>query len=270
MERNSYLLSESSLTLTVDGQVVTVHDDHPRFEEAVALCRARNWADALHALDLPSMVDIWAESDIQIVDRREVWYKGQPLDTFLSQKLIEFVWSGLEWRPLAKFISNLMDNPSRRSVEQLYTFLEHRNLPITDDGHFLAYKAVRNDWMDKHSGKISNHIGAQPTMPRNNVDDDPRSACSYGYHVGSLEYVAGFGGPGDITVICKVNPRDVVSVPFDSNQQKVRCCAYEVVGLYDGPLPELYYAGDYDGTTDDDDQWDEEELLTAEEIWDQV
>mgnify|MGYP001275889994 CR=1 FL=1 len=37
---------------------------------------------------------------------------------------------------------------------------------------------------------------------------------------------------GNQIVICKVNPRDVVSVPSDSKFQKLRCCEYEVVSLF--------------------------------------
>jgi len=261
--RNSYLLTENSLTVTLNGQVITVDEDHPQFEAAIASCRAGNWDDVQRSLDMGSVIDVWSEGNIEIVDRRDVHYRGEPLDAFVSQKLIEFVWKGLNWRPLARFIDNLMANPSRHSVEQLYTFLEHKNLPITDDGHFLAYKAVRSNWLDKHSGTVSNHIGARPKMARNKVNDDPRHGCSYGFHVGSLQYVAGFGGPDDIAIICKVNPRDVVSVPFDCNMQKVRCCEYEVVGLYTGPLPELYLAGEY---LDDDEEWDDtEDYLDDEE-----
>ena len=37
---------------------------------------------------------------------------------------------------------------------------------------------------------------------------------------------------GNQIVICKVNPRDVVSVPSDSKFQKLRCCQYEVVAIF--------------------------------------
>jgi hypothetical protein len=62
-------------------------------------------------------------------------------------------------------------------------------------------------------------------------------------HVGSLEYVRGFAcgygtEGGDRIVIVKVNPADVVSVPYDCQNQKVRTCKYEVLREYTGPLPE--------------------------------
>ncbi len=42
-----------------------------------------------------------------------------------------------------------------------------------------------------------------------------------------MEYAGGFAGNNLIEVA--VNPADVVSVPYDYNQQKCRCCRYEVL-----------------------------------------
>jgi broad specificity phosphatase PhoE len=56
-------------------------------------------------------------------------------------------------------------------------------------------------------------------------------------------------------MICKIDPADVVSVPLDSEHQKVRCCKYEVVGEYDGDL--IPAVVDY--YDDEDDDWDEDD-----------
>ena len=31
-------------------------------------------------------------------------------------------------------------------------------------------------------------------------------------------------------MVIKINPRDVVSIPYDYNNEKMRCCRYEVIG----------------------------------------
>jgi hypothetical protein len=136
-------------------------------------------------------------------------------------------------------LENLMSNPSARAISELYDFLEHRALPITEDGYFLAYKSVRSDFKDKYSGTIDNSVGKTVEFPRNKVDDDRAHECSYGLHVGALAY----SGPGgwynsasDKVVIVKVNPKDAVSVPQDHNAQKLRVCKYEVVSLYSGGM----------------------------------
>ena len=43
-----------------------------------------------------------------------------------------------------------------------------------------------------------------------------------------MSYLNHFGG--ERTVIVKINPRDVVSIPTDYNEAKGRACRYEVIG----------------------------------------
>ena len=121
-----------------------------------------------------------------------------------------------------------MLNPSNRAVEELYGFLEASSLPITDDGCFLAYKSVRQDYMDHHSGTMDNSVGSVVSMERNKVDEDKDHTCSYGLHFAAHEYAAGFGSSGRMVVL-KINPRDVVAIPSDYANQKGRCASYEVI-----------------------------------------
>jgi hypothetical protein len=125
-------------------------------------------------------------------------------------------------------MENLMSNPSHRAVTELYKFLEKGNLPITNDGHFLAYKKVRKDYKDCHTGTMDNSIGQIVEMERNQVDDKAENTCSSGLHFCSREYLDHFGG--ERTVILKINPADVVSIPTDYNASKGRACRYEVIG----------------------------------------
>ena len=157
---------------------------------------------------------------------------------------------------MLKFFENLLQNPSSRAVSELPDFMENKNLPLTEDGHFLAYKSVRSDWYSKangnltllsgkadNAGHIYNAVGEVIECVRNEVDDERGNTCSHGLHVGGLQY----SGPGgwynsssDKVVIVKVNPKDVVSVPQDHNAQKVRVAKYEVIGVYERPLNDNY------------------------------
>jgi hypothetical protein len=128
-------------------------------------------------------------------------------------------------------MENLMLNPSKRAVTELYGFLEKNSLPITPDGHFLAYKKVRFDYKDCHSGTMDNSVGTVVEMERNAVDDDKDRTCSTGLHFCSQGYLNHFGG--ERIVIVKINPRDVVSIPSDYNDSKGRACRYEVVDEID-------------------------------------
>jgi hypothetical protein len=154
---------------------------------------------------------------------------------------------GFAIAPLEQFIDNLMENPSKRAVDELYGFLEKNTLPITDDGCFLAYKKVKADYKDVYSGTIDNSVGQNVSMPRNKVNDDANQTCSDGLHFCSIDYLKHFGG--ERIVILKINPRDVVSIPVDYNNAKGRCCAYYVIGeVEDAYRPEDAFTTTVDTT----------------------
>ena len=73
-------------------------------------------------------------------------------------------------------------------------------------------------------------------MSRKECDKERDNVCSTGLHFCSLEYLPNFGSSsnGERTVIVKVNPKDVTSIPSDYNMSKGRCCEYEVVGEHVG------------------------------------
>ena len=126
-----------------------------------------------------------------------------------------------------------MQNPSHRAVNELYDFLEAGELPITEDGCFLAFKNVRSNYMDIHSGTFRNQVGDVCEMLRNKVDEDKDRTCSYGLHFCSIAYLPHFSdSDGGHTMIVKINPKDVVAIPADYNNTKGRTCKYEVVAEY--------------------------------------
>ena len=129
------------------------------------------------------------------------------------------------------FLSNLMSNPSERCRQQLYRFLKSNELPITPDGCFLGYKYVSTDYTDIYSHSFDNSIGSIVEMKRKDVDDDPNVYCSHGLHACSFAYLTNINvfGRSVRVMVTKINPADVVSIPFDYNNSKIRCCKYEVV-----------------------------------------
>jgi hypothetical protein len=161
---------------------------------------------------------------------------------------------------LFKFILKLNLNPSKRAVDELYTFLDHKNLPITENGNFMAYKAVRADYTDKYSGKFLNTIDSVLEMPRNKVDDDKNIGCSYGFHAGTVEYAKDFMDRDGHLMLVEINPADVVSIPTDCQFQKLRTCKYKVVDEYQIDLTDPVYASRFQTEHDDDvDIWNDEE-----------
>lgn len=223
----------SSLTVIYKGDSRSIDYSHAAFAKAEQFLKEDKTEDLLNLLDLNRGITRFTDGDFSIVDD-EFRYKGKPAPKALSTRVVQLFEQGFKYDHLMKFLERLSKNPSERSTEQLYAFLEHDHLPITPDGYFLAYKGLRDDFKDCHSGKFDNSPGQKHSVKRSEVDDNPNVGCSYGFHVGSLSYANGFA-QGKL-VIVKVDPADVVAVPYDSNCQKVRTCAYEVLCEYTGEL----------------------------------
>ena len=165
--------------------------------------------------------------DRSVYFRPGVEEQWRPVHNVLVDRIMEMRKQGFNPQPMINFLYNLEKNPSEDSKVELYGFLEFNRLPITLDGHFLAYKKVRHDWMDVHTGTISNKPGTPVSMPRDKVDADRTRTCSTGLHVCSGGYLNSFGGAR--TLLIKVNPEHVVSVPIDYKNSKMRVCKYYVV-----------------------------------------
>lgn len=179
---------------------------------------------------------------------------GRQFNNLLTRRILEFAEKDLPVEPLVKFLERVSANPSNRAVNELYDFLEHRQLPLTPNGTFIAYKAVRKDFYDKYSGTILNSVGSTISVPRNAVDDDRARGCSHGLHVGTYDYAIGYGGRDSLMLIAEVDPADVVSVPTDCSCQKLRTCRYKVLKVVEMPIDDVYWTGDKD-----DDFFEEEE-----------
>ena len=167
------------------------------------------------------------------IDGRTVLFDGEGVPSALTRKLLTVAREGLDLKPWKRFVVRLFQNPNRAAQAELNEFLEAGNLPITEDGCFLAYKRVRHDYSDCHSGKFDNSVGQVVEMPRSDFDGDRTRTCSQGLHFCSQDYLKHFfGGSGRIVVV-KVDPADVVSIPIDYNFTKGRTWRYEVVGEVD-------------------------------------
>jgi len=179
------------------------------------------------------------------ISPESVTYLGEELPESLADKVRDIHEEGLPLSLFEKFWENLQLNPSSSSVRELYEFLSYKELPLTEDGCFLAYKGLDSDFWSisgnketkvingevNSSGNIFNGVGEKIEVRRWDVDDNRDNHCSFGLHVGSLDYARGFS-QGTVVVV-KINPKDVVSVPNDCNCQKCRVSAYEVVSIFE-------------------------------------
>jgi hypothetical protein len=249
--------ADGFLTVVVDGKQHTILASNPMFASAVSAYQTKDFDALMLALD-PSrkFLNLYAKYEQIEVKDGSVFVDGDAIQSVVADRIINFLADGVDCLPIFKFITRLQLNPSKRAVDELYTFLEHKHLPLTETGTFLAYKAVRHDFTDKHTGKFFNGVGEVLSMPRNKVDDDKNVGCSYGFHAGTLRYASEFASGSDKMVLVEIDPADVVSIPTDCEFQKLRTCRYKVVAEYERPLDELVYESRF--TTENDDDVDEE------------
>ena len=239
-----YIIKSDSLSLFPFGQApIVIAGDHINFNAVVDALKSGDYDLAIELASVSSYLNTITGGDVS-VDDSGVYYKGNPLNDYLAGKLHTFFTQGLPVQHYCLFISNLMANPSMVSRKELFLFLEAANLPITEDGCFLAYKAVRSDFKDIHSGKFDNSPGVTHTMPRAEVDDDRNQTCSYGFHASAYEYAQNFMTGNGHLVAVKINPADVVSVPSDYNNQKLRTCSYTVLFEIEG-AKDIFKGQDY-------------------------
>jgi hypothetical protein len=237
----NYIILPQSLILNHEGNTVTINKADGRYEKIVDKIREGKLDEIIPLL---SIADGLKEKGFEIV-HGVVHVDGEALPNSLSQRVLDFYNNNLPFQPLLKFWAKLKLNPSFNSRQMLFKFLEHNGHPITTEGNFIAYRAVRGDFLDKHSGKMDNSVGNVVEVPRSQVDDNPNNVCSFGLHVATLEYAKGFGSNGDRLLDVEVDPADVVAVPTDYNGTKMRVCKFKVVaeskGLIDKPLVESSY-----------------------------
>lgn len=142
------------------------------------------------------------------------------------------------------FINKLTKIIDKRghSVDDLLTFIENADLPITTDGYVLAYKAVRKTsenkvYVDCHSRRIKQKLGDFIYMDENSVDNDRRVSCSHGLHIATRHYIGRYS-LGNTVLVVKVAPENFIAVPI-GEPTKVRVSGYHIVGILSDKASEI-------------------------------
>jgi len=223
-----------TISLMIDGVMKPIDTAHKNYEEIKTALKAQEWDKIPELVNIVEQIEKAlnnSSTESVTIKNGEVLYNGVVIHNSLTDRIVAMVSEGFDVSHMVKFLENLMLNPSFRAVKELYGFLEAGSIPITEKGTFLSYKKITKDWKDIYTGKLDNSIGTTVTMPRNEVDEDSERTCSAGLHVCSYDYLPSFGScNGNRVVICEINPKDVVSIPTDYNNTKMRCCAYTVIG----------------------------------------
>lgn len=227
------IFRDDELIVALNGIPYTIDVFDPRYEEIAEAIYDKDEEKLEMLLSIrgraSKMMDDLSNYDINEVGG-DYTYKGNPVAFDLNDYLRSAVEDG-NYMPVVNFIQRLYKNPNNDTRQRLFTFMEKNRMPIDDQGRFLAYKAVRSNYYDKHSGSVYNGVGTiVPKMEWDEVDTDPTNYCSRGYHACAKSYIDDFFySEGDKVVAVAIAPEDVASIPDDYDGAKLRCRTYEVV-----------------------------------------
>lgn len=253
MSTKYIIANDGTVAAVVGGETYNFNKSHPNYDKLISHLKNNNVEHFEACYDIVSHINAYCEGYVNCNNGSLSW-DGIKMPDMFTGTILDMIRQGFPFEPMLNFLDNLSQNPSDHAIVELFDFMENKNMPITYDGHFLAYKAVREDYKDIYSGKFDNSVGSICEVPRNKVDSNRDNGCGHGLHVGAIDYAKSYGGidldndgdGGNHLMICKVNPMDVVSVPRDSKFQKLRCCKYEVVAKFDSVFDHVIHMTEND------------------------
>lgn len=217
-----------------DPETFHISDDHPEYDRIWKAVQQED-ADTIREYHT-TQSRLQRDFEGTEVELRggSIYYGKTQIDSRLADEIFDLVEEDEPVEHLVHFLDNLMENPSEKSVDQLYNFVKAYGMQITEEGYLIGYKGVRENYCDCHTNTYKNEVGETHSMPRADVDNNPKHHCSDGFHVGTESYAKGFAPHNGHVMICKLHPKHVVSVPKGHDpaavQEKIRTQKYEVIG----------------------------------------
>lgn len=241
----------ATVTMFVNDETYVATREHPQFEDIIAALVVEESEDVDKLVGMFDVSKPIADRFQRLSERvtlahGAIFFDGDRVDDALAGVILDYYNDdNADWMPLVAFMEKVYTNLQVHSRDHLFRWMRDKRLTISNEGDILAYKGVRNRndklaYESVHSNgtaivdgvtyvgqPIPNPVGSLVEMPRSEVTFDPAVGCSVGLHVGNWRYARSFS-QGAILLV-RVNPRDVVSVPVDSNDEKMRVCRYKVI-----------------------------------------
>uniref|UniRef100_A0AAU8L055 DNA-binding protein n=1 Tax=Serratia phage Kevin TaxID=3161161 RepID=A0AAU8L055_9CAUD len=252
LSKHQILILPQQIVIVKDGNPLTIDTSHPSYDAIAKAIQAQD-IDAAYALMEPrKAIEKFSDGHVKLEGRKVFWDGNDITKHSIASRLLKLAIAGdaEKVERMAKFMDKVYQNPSAALVQsgRIFEFMAYSDIEIDSDGDIMVYKSVRGNYMDKHSGTISNKPGTLVRMNRSFVNDNNSSLCSYGLHVCSLAYLRQcFGNLGQRVVRCKLNPKDIVSITNDYGSSKIRCCEYLVLDDYTTEYNRQYKSIDMEG-----------------------
>lgn len=236
--RFPFIINEETVTVYLKGKALAVTSENRNFKRVcVGLVEDTftNPEEIEVLIDTGAYLESFSQGDMRI-EKGVLYYKSLTLSNGLVRRILEMIAQNRNITPFVLFVEKLYKNPRQEVILELFEFLDKNRLPITKDGNFLAYKRVRDNFLDIHSESFDNSPGEVLEMDRGEVDPERDRTCSTGFHFCSYDYLSQFASAScNRTVVVEVDPADVVAFPQDYNTAKGRTCKYVVLSEITNP-----------------------------------
>jgi hypothetical protein len=225
----------------VDNKATTFTKDNPFFDRIVELYKEKKWDEIKDYFNLKNYVFKYSNGRIKVGDE-VVLYDNKEVHNEIATRILQFLKEGIDIAPLCLFLENLWNNPEEHVRQDLFLFLENNQLPITDDGGFVAYKLVKNDYSPYYMSGMKEryHVGFDVTYPREQCYNGRTECGGGGLYFARKEYWSSvsfdeqnrYSGDGRMLIV-KIMPQDVTSVPAGEGGRKGICCKMYVLNEYE-------------------------------------
>jgi len=235
-----FLKSGNTLLIFLKGAQYSLRTEDARYNRVMAALLKEDestvhqimTAERVPVNDILDEVKKTLESLTVVIDEQGVKVDGIQMTGFLVSRVKDLRKKNLPYDHLINFLKRAFLNPKKFVIDELFDWLDRNDMPITDDGYFLAYKRVSEDYTDCHTGTVNNHVGNHLVFPmekRTDLVDRSCECSSGGYHVCAFDYLSNFGGAR--TMVVKVDPQFVYSFPRGG--AKIQVWEYDVVAELD-------------------------------------
>lgn len=229
-----YFKDDKSITIYFfNGDIAVWSTTSPLAEKILELCQNNEWIK-IETIHNHAKV-IMTSNNVKVSDKGEVVVNNIVLENTENDPLLSMIEllqkKGTitdDIERIKPFLNNMLENKHIKAVNEIYEYCKAMDFEITEDGCFLAYKNVKKDYSSIYDQGRTKHAIGQITKV-DKFDTNRNANCSYGLHFCSKSYLSSYSG--EVTIIVKVNPKDVCSIPTDYNFAKGRCTQYMMVGV---------------------------------------
>lgn len=241
---NTYILTNGGITGLLNTKPFSVTKEHAQYEAIAKAALSKNWAQVEALLNPAAAVESFVKElnsvggDVQVEIKGNdviVTYRGLDVNAGeLGSTIRSMVRVGYDVSHLLNLLDRLMKNPDPNVISRVFDFITTSGMPITEDGHIIAYKRVNDNYRSFYDDSTEHVIGGIVKMDRKACNPNGAETCSHGLHFCSHSYLSHWYGNQGRVLILKIDPINIVSIPNDYNDAKGRACEYLVLAELEG------------------------------------